>query len=104
MLFDPLPAGDYSGTGADSITVHSDGGRNGARGPDFFQLDTRFGYKFRFKGERTLDVFTEIFNLTNYSNFATPSGDRRATDFLVLTALRTGALPRVVQFGARMAF
>jgi hypothetical protein len=45
-----------------------------------------------------------VFNLTNHTNFATPSGDRRGTDFLVLTAVRTGAIPRTAQFGARYGF
>jgi carboxypeptidase family protein/TonB-dependent receptor-like protein len=104
ILFDPLPAGDYTGTGSDAFSTHNDGGRNGARGPDFFQLDTRVGYKFRLGSDRTLDVFAEVFNLTNHTNFATPSGDRRGTDFLVLTAVRTGAIPRTAQFGARYGF
>ena len=30
ILVDPLPAGTYSGNGSDSITVESEGGRNGA--------------------------------------------------------------------------
>ena len=49
-LFDPIAAGTYTGAGtapADNYTVEDyDGKRNGARGPGFFQLDTRFGYRF----------------------------------------------------------
>ena len=47
ILFDPLPAGTYSGTGANAITVENDGGRNGARGPGFTQFDMRIGYRLR---------------------------------------------------------
>jgi hypothetical protein len=104
ILFDPLPAGTYSGTGADSISVESDGGRNGARGPGFFELDMRLGYRLALGGGRTLDVFGEIFNVTNRANFANPNGDRRSTDFLVLTGLREGGVPRTGQIGIRLGF
>jgi hypothetical protein len=104
ILFDPLPAGSYSGTGANAVSVDNDGGRNGARGPSFFQADVRLGYRFKLGGERRLDIFAEVFNLTDRANFANPNGDRRATDFLVLTALRPGGIPRTAQFGARLGF
>ena len=68
------------------------------------QLDARVGYRFTTGEHRTIDVFGEVFNVTNHSNFANPSGDRRSTNFLALTALRTGAQPATVQFGARVAF
>ena len=32
ILFEPLPAGSYTGTGADAMTFESDGSRNGATG------------------------------------------------------------------------
>jgi hypothetical protein len=104
ILFDPLPAGDYSGTGKDAISVTSDGGRNGAFGPNFFQIDVRFGYRLRVMGSKTLDLFGEIFNLANRANFDNPTGDRRSTNFLILTALRAGAVPRTGQIGVRFAF
>lgn len=104
VLFDPLPAGSYNGAGANSVTVDNEGGRNGARGPDFFELDLRLGYRFKLGGSRTLDVFGEIFNLTNRANFDSPTGDRRSTNFLVLTALRPGGIPMTGQLGARFAF
>jgi hypothetical protein len=104
ILFDPLPAGSYSGTGSDSITVDSDGGRNGARGPNFFQADARLGYRFKLGGVRTAELFAEVFNATNRANFANPTGDRFSTNFLRLTALRPGAIPRTAQFGARFQF
>ncbi|PYQ48492.1 MAG: hypothetical protein DMF78_21090, partial [Acidobacteria bacterium] len=105
VLFDPLPPGTYSGTGPNAFTVQSAGGRNGARGPGFFQADVRLGYQFRF-GPRRLHVFGEVFNLTNRANFdlSAPSGVRRSTNFLVYTALRAGAVPRTGQLGARLVF
>ena len=105
VLFDPLPAGTYSGTGRNSITVHSNGRRNGARGPDFFEIDGRLGYDFHVAGSR-LQLIGEMFNITNRANFANPSGDRRsgATGFLVLNQLRSGAVPRTGQLGIRFEF
>ncbi len=104
ILFDPLPAGTYSGVGANAITVESKGGRNGARGPGFAQLDMRIGYRLRVKATRTLDVFGEIFNVANRVNFDNPTGDRRSGQFLVPTTLRGGGFPRQFQLGARFGF
>jgi hypothetical protein len=101
--FDPLPAGTYSGTGPNAVTVESDGRRNGARGPGFFQADARLGYRFRF-GERRLEVFGEVFNLTGRANFERAASDRRLANFLTYTALRAGAVPRTGQLGARFTF
>jgi hypothetical protein len=104
ILFDPLPSGDYSGTGDDAFSVTSAGGRNGAKGPGFLQIDMRFGYRFRVMNGKSLDLFGEIFNLANRANFNNPSGDKRSTNFLVLTALKAGAVPRTGQFGVRFGF
>jgi len=35
---------------------------------------------------------------------ANPTGDRFSTNFLRLTALRAGGIPRTFQFGARFGF
>jgi hypothetical protein len=104
ILFEPLPAGTYSGNGRNAITVDSDGGRNGARGPSFFQADLRLGYRLKLGGHRRVEAFGEVYNVTNRANFANPNGDRFATNFLLLTALRAGAIPRTAQLGARIEF
>jgi hypothetical protein len=103
ILFDPIAAGSYSGAGEDALTVDNEGGRNGARGPGFFQVDVRLGYNFRF-GERRLELVGEVYNLTNRANFNPPTGDRRSPTFLVLTALRAGAAPRTAQRGMKLTF
>jgi len=106
-LFDPLPAGTYSGTAArDTYTVKDyDGTRNGARGPGFFQLDTRFGYRLNLKQRRTLDVSADLFNLTNRANFGFPGTNQgSAATFLALSSLRDGATPRTAQVGIRFGF
>jgi hypothetical protein len=105
MLFDPVAAGNYCGVGQNSICVDNDGGRNGARGPSFKQVDMRFGYRLRPGQDRTLDLNFELYNLFNTANFSNPTGDMRLTDFLVLTALRGGnGQPRAAQFSVRLGF
>jgi hypothetical protein len=108
-LNDPSPAGVYSGTapGAAVMTnVENKGGRNGAIGPDYLQLDLRAGWRGRVKADHTVEVFFDIFNVTNRANFENPAGDERLTStFLVLTNLRGGGgFPRQAQFGVRYAF
>ena len=111
ILFDPLPAGDYEGNGPNSIKVKNNGGRNGAYGPGFIQLDTRVGWRLRAGGERTLDLSLDLINLTNRSNFLNPTAgsnqnaaDQRLTNFLLLTALSGGGQPRQAQLGIRLGF
>ena len=107
-IFDAIAAGSYTGAGPvadDNYSVDFDGGRNGARGPGFFQLDTRFGWRFNLRSTRTLDLSADIFNLTNRANFANPGPNQGApAAFLVLSALRDGAAPRTLQLGVRFGF
>jgi hypothetical protein len=109
-LEDPVPAGSYSGTARDSLKdVKFDGHRNGARGPDYFQADVRAGWHVRVQGEKTLELFLDIFNVTNRANLLNPllaNRDMRLQDsFLVLTNLYGGGgFPRQAQLGARFAF
>jgi hypothetical protein len=108
-LTDPSPAGTYSGTqpGAAVMTgVKNDGGRNGAIGPDYFQVDLRAGWRRHVRGSQFVEAFFDIFNVTNRANFDNPSGDERVTStFLVLTNLRGGGgFPRQAQLGIRYTF
>jgi len=104
VLFDPLEAGTYSGRGHNAITVENKGGRNGAVGPGFAQLDLRASYRARLTTGRTVDVYADMLNVTNRANFNNPTGDRRSGTFLVRTSLRGGGFPRQLQFGARLGF
>src|SRR6266508_1683236 len=107
---DPLPAGTYSGTATDSMkNVTYVGGRNGAIGPDYFQLDVRAGWRRKVRADRALELFLDIYNITNRANFDNPvtaNQDRRlSSTFLVLTNLRGGGgFPRQALMGARFAF
>ncbi len=102
---DPIAAGTYTGAGTNGIMVQNDGGYGGARPLDFLQLDVRFGYRVRPTQAQTIDVFFDIFNLTDRANFNNPTGDRRSGNFLNLTSLRGGSgFPRQAQFGLRYGF
>jgi len=110
-LVDFVPAGTYSGTAPlDAMkNVEFSGGRNGAVGPDYFQLDARAGWRRRIVGQRTLELFLDIYNITNRANFDNPvqaNLDRRTpATFLVLTNLRGGGgFPRQAMMGARFVF
>ena len=70
----------------------------------FFKLDLRLGYTLQF-GARRVEMFGEIFNVTNRNNFTNPSGNQAAPDnFLILTGLSTSSNPRMLQIGARFVF
>jgi hypothetical protein len=102
---EPLPAGDYSGTGADAFTVNGyKSERNGARGPGFFKLDMRLGYRLGLGRQKTLDIFADVFNVTDRVNYANPSGNEASPLFLVLTGYSTSTNPRTLQLGVRYGF
>lgn len=106
-LNDPSPAGTYSGTAPNSMkNVKTNGRRNGARGPDYFQIDVRAGWRRPTARGQAAEIFLDIFNITNRANFNNPSGDERTpSTFLVLTTLRGGGgFPRQAQVGIRYTF
>lgn len=114
-LVDPVPAGTYSGTATDSMkNVEYKGGRNGAIGPNYFQMDIRAGWRKKIGANRALELFLDIFNVTNRANFENPttsgvpgaSTDRRLTaTFLQLSNLRGGGgFPRQALMGSRFVF
>jgi hypothetical protein len=109
--FQPLPEGTYNPfpglAGTFMTDVENKGGRNGARGPGFVQLDLRANYKVKLGGSRVLDAFIDVFNVTDRANFGNPaSGNRRVqADFLRLNNLVGGTgFPRQAQFGLRLGF
>jgi hypothetical protein len=107
-----LEAGTYTGAGPDAAaphiipyTVDYDGGRAGARGPGYAQFDMRAGYRIRLGGERTLDAFLDVFNLTNRANFANPSTDQRLpATFLRLRDVSDEGPTRTAQLNFRLGF
>src|SRR5262249_36968898 len=75
-LTDPSPAGTYSGTPQPNTivmtNVKNNGGRNGALGPNYFQLDLRAGWRGKLRNRQAVEVFLDIFNITNRANFDNP--------------------------------
>ena len=102
---EPLPEGSYSGNGTNAFTVKNyTSERNGAYGPGFVEADARLGYHFSLPNRRKVEAFVDIFNVTNRTNFATPTGNQASTQFLLLTAYNTSYTPRKIQIGARFEF
>ena len=106
-LFDDsiLPAGTYSGAAgnSDAITVENDGGFRGARGPNQFLTSLRARYAFKMPGNRSLQAWVDVFNVTNRANFNTPTGDRR--DVATFLILRSVVNPtRTAQLNLRYTF
>lgn len=102
---EPLPAGSYAGNGKNAYTLDSyKAERNGAYGPGFFGLDMRFGYSIPVGGPRRLELSADLFNLTNRTNFANPTGNQASAQFLLLTAYSTSYTPRKAQLGVRFEF
>jgi hypothetical protein len=103
---EPLPEGDYSGTGASDVyTVKGyKSKRNGANGPGFLNADLRLGYRLG-SGLRRVELIADVFNVTNHVNFSNPSGNQGApAAFLVLNGYSTSYAPRKLQLGARFQF
>jgi hypothetical protein len=107
-----LAAGTYTGAGPDAAspnaipyTVEYKGGRAGGRGPGFAQADLRAGYRLRLGNDRTLDLFLDVFNLTNRANFANPSVDQRLpATFLRLLDVSDEGPTRTAQLNIRFGF
>ncbi|HWI17814.1 MAG TPA: carboxypeptidase regulatory-like domain-containing protein [Vicinamibacterales bacterium] len=102
---EPLPAGNYAGNGANPFTVENyKAERNGAYGPGFFSLDMRVGYAVRLPGNRRIELSADVFNVTDRTNFANPTGNQASAQFLLLTAYSTSYTPRKAQLGVRVEF
>ncbi len=72
-LTDPVPSGTYSGTALNAMQdLKYKGGRNGAIGPDSFQLNLRTGWRGRVRESQAIELFLDIFNVTNRVNFDNP--------------------------------
>ncbi len=69
------------------------------------QFDIRLGHRSRWSDRQTLDIFFDVFNVTNRGNFNNPTGDMRSSNFLNLTSLWAGSgFPRQAQFGIRWGY
>jgi hypothetical protein len=102
---EPLAAAEYTGNGKNAYTVKGyRSERNGARGPGFVNLDMRIGYRLPLSSTRRIEIAADLFNLTNRTNFLTPTGNQTSPQFLLLTGYSTSYAPRKLQVGARVQF
>jgi carboxypeptidase family protein/TonB-dependent receptor-like protein len=104
---EPLPAGTYNGAAGnpDAITVENAGGIRGARGPSYFLINMRGGYRFKLPHGRELQAHVDVFNVTNHANFNSPNGDRRdAATFLLVRSILNGGPTRTAQFNLKYTF
>ena len=98
---DLIEAGTYRGTplnpGDETWEVEFDGKRGGARGPDYFQVDLRAGWRFRLPDRHLLDISVDVFNVFNRTQFDNPSGNIGSDAFLILDDLQARNIPRAAQ-------
>jgi hypothetical protein len=98
---DLIDAGSYTGTpispGDRVYEVDFNGRRGGARGPDYFQVDLRAGWRFRLPDRHRLDISIDVFNLLNRTQFDNPSGNIGSDAFLILDDLQARNIPRAAQ-------
>jgi hypothetical protein len=75
---------------------------NGLDGPGSFLIDMSFRYQVPLgRGFESLDLFYDIFNVTNRTNLVPFTGNRRSGSFMQATAAQ---FPRQMQFGVRVRF
>jgi outer membrane receptor protein involved in Fe transport len=75
--------------------------RNNARGFESYSWDARFSKFVNFGSRFSVQVFAEVFNLTNRVNFGTPQGNMRSSTF---GKPSSAGDPRLIQLGARLNF
>ncbi len=75
---------------------------NGLQGPGSLLVDVSFRYSIPVKlGIQSVDLFYDIFNITNRTNLVAPTGNRSSANFMIPTAAQ---FPRQMQFGIRVMF
>jgi carboxypeptidase family protein/TonB-dependent receptor-like protein len=75
---------------------------NGMKGPKSIGIDVSFRYQIPIPtGLKSLDLFYDVFNITNNVNYTPPTGNRGSALFNTYTA---AGFPRQMQFGMRVRF
>jgi hypothetical protein len=73
-------------------------------GPPARHLDTSLFKNIGLGSEKTLQFRTEVFNVTNTANFASPAAILGGASFGHLTQMTAGYTPREIQFALRLQF
>ena len=80
-------------------------GLNNMKGPGIWTVDASLVRTFRIMERLSLQARAEAFNISNHTNFATPSANLAAPNtFGQITAIAPGANPRIIQFAAKVLF
>lgn len=74
---------------------------NGIDGPNFVELNLSVRYAIPMGGARSLDLFWDLYNLTNRLNVNPPVGNRASRNFMVPTSAH---FPRQMMLGFRFRF
>jgi len=112
---EPLAAGSYAAasTATDAFGLKSyKSERNGARGPGFFEMDMRFGYRVPLARQRYVELAVDVFNMTNHTNFANPGGSLPGPGANTATVFGTSSFGNItaasgnrnIQLGAKLLF
>jgi hypothetical protein len=78
-----------------------DAHRNSGRGPDYYSLDARVSKFINLSDRFSVQIFAEMFNLTNRVNYYNPDGDMGSSNFGQYSSAMD---PRLIQFGMRFNF
>lgn len=76
--------------------------RNSIQGPGFWAIDMALTRLVTFGGARTLELRTEIFNLTNNFNWGVPTTNFTSGNFGRILSM--AGTPRILQFGVKFGF
>src|SRR5687767_14988177 len=75
---------------------------NGLEGPGSLLVDGSFRYQIPInRGVNSIDLFYDVFNVFNRTNFVAPTGNRASGNFMKPTSAQ---FPRQMQFGLRIRF
>jgi outer membrane receptor protein involved in Fe transport len=75
---------------------------NGLDGPGSQLIDISFRYQIPInRGITSIDLFYDIFNVLNRTNYVAPTGNRASANFMVPTSAQ---FPRQMQLGVRVRF
>jgi hypothetical protein len=78
--------------------------RNSIEGPGFASVDVALSRLVAVTGTQKLELRVEAFNLFNRLNLGLPTTNYDSRNFGRVTALATGATPRIMQFGVKYGF
>ena len=77
---------------------------NAIKGPARWTIDMALSRNIHLTQVQTLELRLESFNLLNHVNLGNPNTNLNLANFGRITALQTGATPRILQFGLKYGF